>query len=127
MARFDTTLHASRNFAVAPPVLPQEFAPVKYAFAISWGGFLLSRKTVSVRIPGITPAGVTRYLPDFVHRRWLQNRDPELAKGSAPRALGALNFLAAYGRQNWRVSGLSYRHLSAPISCLTQEAIIAQK
>lgn len=56
-----SALHASRNFAVAPPVLPQGLAPVKYAFAISRGGFLLSQKTVSVRIPGITPAGVTRY------------------------------------------------------------------
>lgn len=54
-----SALHASRNFAVAPPVLPQGLAPVKYAFAISRGGFLLSQKTVSVRIPRITPAGVT--------------------------------------------------------------------
>ena len=36
----------------------------------------------------------------------------------------ALNFEAAYGRQNWRVSGLSSVGLATNRDCLTQTAII---
>lgn len=81
----------------------------------SQGVFLLSQENVSVRIPRITRAGVTRYRPaDSVHRRWLQNRaalpKPWRRRACAPLRIKlrrALNFAAACGRQNWRVSGLS--------------------
>jgi hypothetical protein len=61
--------------------------------------------------------GVTRYPPNFAHRRWRKIEDPAklcpIQSGvGLPTPLklrGTLNFVTAYGGQNRRVFGLSSR------------------
>jgi hypothetical protein len=64
---------------------------------------------------------------DFVHRRWLQNRESRvaLAKWDNPTPLKLrrmLNFVAAYGRQNWQCSDFPHRCCPPPAFAMLRPA-----
>ena len=119
-----TALHAGRIFAVAPPMFP--LGLILTDSLASRRGRLCSHPYPRGR-RGL-PATILPILSTKGGYKIEHPPKPWRRRTSAPLRIKlrrALNFAAAFGRQNWRVSGLSSPS-RARSGCLVQSTIIPQ-